>query len=48
MTQKFGLYEDLTIRENLEFVARIYRPRQRRDAGGRSLGRLGLTAARTS
>ncbi len=42
MTQRFGLYEDLTIRENLEFVARVYgldRPRERVD---QSLERLGL------
>src|SRR5258707_5532723 len=42
MTQRFGLYEDLTIRENLEFVGRVYgldRMRERIDA---SLERLGL------
>ena len=43
MTQRFGLYEDLSIRENLEFVARVYgldRVRERIDG---SLERLGLT-----
>ena len=42
MTQKFSYYEDLSIRENLDFVARIYQIPERRAAVQRSLERLGL------
>ena len=42
MTQKFSLYGDLTIRENLEFVARIYGLRDPREAARAALERLGL------
>jgi len=41
MTQKFSYYEDLSIRENLDFVARMYRldkRKQRVDAALRDLG----------
>ncbi|MBI5276169.1 MAG: ABC transporter ATP-binding protein [Burkholderiales bacterium] len=44
MTQKFGLYEDLSIRENLEFVARLFGIAQRAQAVDQALERLGLTA----
>lgn len=43
MTQRFSFYEDLTIRENLEFVARLYDLKPRRDYVDRTLERLGLT-----
>jgi len=43
MTQKFSLYEDLSIRENLDFTARIYGLDRRRARVDEALDRLGLT-----
>jgi len=42
MTQRFSLWEDLTIRENLEFIARMYQMSNRRQAVGATLKDLGL------
>jgi ABC-2 type transport system ATP-binding protein len=46
MTQRFSYYEDLSIEENLDFVARIYQLPDRRAAVKASLDRLGLTERR--
>jgi len=43
MTQRFSFYEDLSIRENLDFVARVYAVRDRRSAVAAALEQLALT-----
>ena len=42
MTQRFSLYEDMTIEENLSFIARVYELDDRRGRVGAALERLGL------
>jgi len=43
MTQRFSLYTDLSIRENLEFVARVYGVPDPRGAAKEAIDRLGLS-----
>jgi ABC-2 type transport system ATP-binding protein len=47
MTQRFSFWEDLSIRENLDFIARIYRMPARREAIERAIENLGLAGRAT-
>jgi ABC-2 type transport system ATP-binding protein len=42
MTQRFSLYQDLSVRENLEFVARLYGVPDPRGAARETIRRIGL------
>lgn len=46
MTQHFSLYEDLSIIENLDFIARLYDVKNRREVVNQTLERLGLSNRR--
>lgn len=46
MTQRFSLWEDLTIAENLHFVARMFGVNHKRDAVDKALERLGMSGRR--
>jgi ABC-2 type transport system ATP-binding protein len=47
MTQRFSFWEDLSIRENLDFVARLYEMPRRRQAVNEALAGLGLESRAT-
>jgi ABC-2 type transport system ATP-binding protein len=47
MTQRFSFWDDLSIRENLDFVARVYQMPRRREAVERAIESLGLAGRAT-
>lgn len=46
MTQHFSLYDDLTIRENLDFIARVYNMNNRKKLVDQCVEQLGFSQAR--
>jgi len=47
MTQKFSLYGDLTVKENLAFIAKLYSMDRRKERVEKAIDRLGIGQARS-